>query len=100
MSIEAKNMSYRTYKLSALFSVFLCLLFLMPFATPANANTGVGFVPSSGVWFSQDVFYENETVKLYTVVVNNTYKSLSGIIGFYDNDQLIVETVFSNIRFL
>src|SRR3989344_5824872 len=65
-------------------SALVALLLATPvFAAPA------GFVPASGVWFSQDVFFVGDTVKIQTVVVNNSYERLEGSVGFYDNSTLI-----------
>ena len=64
------------------------------FTTPALAAP-VGFVPSAGVWFSQDVFFADDEVKVLTVVVNNSYQKLDGIVGFSDNKTLLGSTAVS-----
>lgn len=66
-------------KLSYIF-VFLFLLF------PNLANAvGIGFVNSSGIWFSSDPAFGGVPVKAYTVVLNNDYKKLTATIAFLDN---------------
>lgn len=59
------------------------------------AQTGLGFVTSSGIWFSKTVFFEGETVRVMTVVVNNTYANLTGTLGFFDGESSIAEVSFS-----
>ncbi len=62
------------------FFVFLFLLF------PHFANSaGIGFVNSSGIWFSSDPAFGGIPVKVYTVVLNNDYKKLTATIAFLDN---------------
>jgi hypothetical protein len=62
------------------FFVFLFLLF------PHFANSaGIGFVNSSGIWFSSDPAFGGIPVKAYTVVLNNDYKKLTATIAFLDN---------------
>jgi hypothetical protein len=66
-------------KLSYIF-VFLFLLF------PNLAHAaGIGFVNSSGIWFSSDPAFGGTPVKAYTVVLNNDYKKLTATIAFLDN---------------
>lgn len=64
---------------------FAVLLFF-PVATMA-AN--VGFLPSTGIWFSRTIFSPKETVRIYTVVFNNDYARLDGTVAFYDNNNII-----------
>lgn len=68
-----------------LFFIGISLVFLPATAFMAN----VGFVPSTGVWFSTTTFNPKEVVRVYTVVINNDYQTLDGTVGFYDNDQLV-----------
>ncbi len=67
------------------FSLLLALCFFPYVASAA----GVGFVPLSGVWFSAASIAPKETVRVYTVVVNNDYASIDGTIGFYANGKSI-----------
>ncbi len=64
-------------------------LVIFIFIPSVSSAANVGFVPSTGVWFSTTTFDENQSIKVYTVVVNNDFPSLDGTVGFYDNDSLI-----------
>lgn len=64
-------------------SYFFVFLFLL---VPQFANAaGIGFVNSSGIWFSSDPAFGGIPVKAYTVVLNNDYKKLTAVIAFLDN---------------
>lgn len=52
-------------------------------------SAGVGFVPSTNIWYSPTTISPGESVRLYTVVVNTEYAFLNGTIGFYADDDLI-----------
>lgn len=67
-------------------TVLLSAYCLVPSAIWA-AN--VGFVPSTGLWFSRTEFSPGETIRVYTVIINNDYHSLDGAVAFYDNGQVI-----------
>ncbi len=73
---------FAALKMIVLFFCFLVFLFTAPHFAHA---TGVGFVPSTGIWFSRDTFYPKETIRIYTVIINNDYYSLDGTVAFYDN---------------
>ncbi len=66
-------------------------LFLFPSAVSAAT---VGFVPSTGLWFSTTTFSASQPITLYTVVINNDFPLLDGVVGFYDNETLITTTPF------
>lgn len=68
-------------------TVFLFLFF------PNLANAaGIGFVNSSGIWFSTDPAFGGTPVKAYTVVLNNDYKKLTATIAFLDNGSEFART--------
>jgi hypothetical protein len=69
-------------------------LFLFPNAVSAAT---VGFVPSTGLWFSTTTFSASQPITLYTVVINNDYPLLDGVVGFYDNETLITTTPFTSL---
>lgn len=72
--------------------IFLMLLF------PMHAfAAGVGFVPSTGLWFSTTSFVPNQTVRVYSVVMNNDYNLLDGSVGFYDNNELFDTVTFQGL---
>lgn len=58
----------------------------------------VGFVPSTGVWFSRTDLKPGEMVHVYTVVVNNVYHELNGTVAFYDNDSVIGFAEFTGLK--
>lgn len=64
------------------FVFFAVILFSAPHAAQA---TEVGFVPSSGIWFSKQAIAPGGTVKIYAVIVNNAYLAVHADIAFYDN---------------
>ena len=67
----------------SVFALFGFLAF-MPFIIEAAT---IGFVSSSGVWFSADPPFSGVAVKTYSVVLNNEYKQLTATIAFADNGQ-------------
>ncbi len=76
-----------------LFVLFILALFVLLAgycSMPSTSfATSVGFVPSTGLWFSRTNFLPHETVRIYTVVINNDFYSLDGTVSFYDNGQII-----------
>lgn len=75
--------------------IFLLSLFLFP----ATSNAaGVGFVPSSRLWFSSLVFPPKESTNIYTVIINNNYFSLDAIVGFYVDEKLIDTAYVNNLK--
>lgn len=62
----------------------LIIFFLILFPIGAHA-TEVGFVPSSGIWFSEQAVTPGEAVKVYAVIINNAYPSVQAEVVFYDN---------------
>lgn len=76
------------------------LLFIFVFSCiPAGVNaTQVGFVPAGGIWFSRTELKPQEMIRVYTVVVNNNYNSLRGVVAFYDNDDIIETVKFEDLK--
>lgn len=68
---------------------FFCFCVFCVFAPASALAVGVGFIPKSGLWLSREAVLRGETVRVYTVIVNNEYSEISGAVGFYANDQLI-----------
>ncbi|OGH81182.1 MAG: hypothetical protein A3I29_04430 [Candidatus Magasanikbacteria bacterium RIFCSPLOWO2_02_FULL_44_11] len=58
----------------------------------------VGFVPATGIWFSRTELSLNESVRIYTVVINNTYYELNGVVAFYDNQTIIDTISFTSLK--
>lgn len=71
---------------------FLIILIALFFPLTAVRAAGIGFVPSSGVWFSSDPVFSNLATKVFTVVVNNQYQRLTAVIAFFDNDSEFART--------
>ena len=68
----------------------LILFFTASLFVPAiSLATGVGFVPAGGIWFSNTVFSAQETIRIYTVVINNKYYALDARVEFFDNGKLV-----------
>lgn len=67
------------------------------FAPAAAAAATVGFVPSTGIWFSRTELKPNESVRLYTVVMNNAFASVDATVAFYDNDALFGQAAVKNL---
>jgi len=76
-------------------SIFFLLCFLL---TPSFAQAaGVGFVPSSRLWFSSLVFPPQEATGIYTVIINNNYFYLDATIGFYVDGKLVDTSYISHL---
>ncbi len=81
------------------FKIILFIFLLSLFLFPAISNAaGVGFVPSSRLWFSSLVFPPKESTNIYTVIINNNYFSLDAIVGFYVDEKLIDTTYISSLK--
>jgi len=72
----------------------LFLLFLFP--APSHAAQ-FGLIGSQGVWLSDAQPFAGDTVKVYTVVINNAYESLFATVRFFNNGNAIGETRVSNL---
>jgi len=75
--------------------IILLLFFCFIFYPGLVSAAGVGFVPSSRLWFSSLVFPPKEFTNIYTVIINNNYFYLDAIIGFYVDEKLI-DTAYIN----
>lgn len=66
---------------------FLSIFFaVVLYGMPQSARaTEVGFVPSSGIWFSKQTIAQGEAVKAYAVIINNAYPAVKADVAFYDN---------------
>lgn len=66
--------------------------------TPVLAELNVGF-NTGALLFSKSKFFAGDTVKLYSVIVNNEYDKLTGQVGFYDNNQLVASGSIGDLGF-
>lgn len=78
------------------FRFFFVLLFLLS-PLPARA-AGIGFVNSSGIWFSSEPAFGGIPVKAYTVVLNNDYRKLTAVIAFIDNGTEFARTTIDVLQ--
>lgn len=69
--------------------VLVSFLFLVTLIPLSACAAGVGFVPSTGIWFSRSSFLPHDTIRVYSVIINNDYFKLDAVVGFYDNGELI-----------
>jgi hypothetical protein len=83
------------WKLGKLF--FLLTIFFSFFGTVAAAP--FNFVVNQGLWLSQKEAFAGDTVKVYTVVVNNNFSTLSATVNFLSNGNSIGKSRLENIKF-
>lgn len=86
---------YRPHMRRLLCFTFLVFSLLSP--VPLLAAEA-GFVPSTRIWFSRSTFETKEQIKMYTVVVNNTYSALDAVVGFYANSSLIDSVALAGLK--
>ncbi len=72
---------------------------LVLFFAPVTTWAAFDFAVNQIVRLSKTNAVEGEVVKLYTVIVNNDFASVSGKVVFYNNDQVIAEVPFEKILF-
>lgn len=63
--------------------LFLFLACIMPVTTFAQSSN-IGIV--TGIWFSEDVFFSGDPIRIYTAVQNNSGEDIEGDVEFFDND--------------
>jgi predicted DNA binding protein len=85
-----KSISYIVF-LSAFIFVFL-------FFPIVSRAASVGFLPSTPLWYSPEKFALGEIIRLYTVVINNDYPSLNGVVAFYANGDEIDRSSIVNLK--
>jgi len=67
-------------KKSFLFLFLACIMPVTMFAQSSN----IGIV--TGIWFSEDVFFSGDPIRIYTAVQNNSGEDIEGDVEFFDND--------------
>jgi hypothetical protein len=70
--------------------IFSLIIVLAGAGVASAAN--VGFV-SSNIWLSDNSPIAGDSVKVYSVIVNDGDRAINGVVSFYDNGQLIGEAV-------
>ncbi len=53
-----------------------------------------GFVPAN-IWYSEDIFFAGDTIRIYTVIYNGGTEELSGTVEFLDNGAPVGKTDFT-----
>ena len=86
-------------KLFVYMGKLLFILFFVLFGTSfayavESPLKNAGFVPSN-IWYSKDVFFAGDKVRIYTVIFNGSTQDLTGIVEFLDNGSPIGKTNFS-----
>lgn len=78
-----------------------CLLLVVSCLLSVNiafAETAIfknsGF-PQKGIWYSQDLFFDGEKIRIYSAVYNSSQYDLLGTVEFYDNGTGIGKIDFS-----
>lgn len=80
------------------FVFLLAVVFVFLFFPIVSRAATVGFLPSTPLWYSPEKFAPGEIIRLYTVVINNDYPSLSGVVAFYANDEEIGRVSIVNLK--
>jgi len=75
---------------------FLCLLLFFTIAPLIHASPlpRAGFLPSN-IWFSPEPFFASDTVRIYTVLYNESDEDIEGTVTFLDNDTVLETADFS-----
>ena len=69
--------------------IIISFIFLShPLFLFAQTVSNVGLVEHT-IWYSQDPFFEGDTIKIYTLLYNSGVSSVSGTVEFYDNETLL-----------
>ena len=78
------------------FATFI-LFFSLVHSAGAVTDTPVqnaGFAPAN-IWYSEDPFFVEDSIRIYTVIFNGSLYDLAGTVEFLDNDILIGKTDFT-----
>lgn len=47
-------------------------------------SSNIGII--KGIWFSEDIFFAQDTIRIYTAIQNNSGDDIQGTVEFFDND--------------
>ncbi|PKL72540.1 hypothetical protein CVV26_00825 [Candidatus Kuenenbacteria bacterium HGW-Kuenenbacteria-1] len=80
---------------------FLILILFFSFCFPLKTEAqeklkGVGFL-TKNIWYSKEPFFDGDTIRIYTIINNNTDEDIIGKILFYNDKKLIGSSNFSAI---
>lgn len=91
--ISRKN-TFLIIIVSCLLLVVGCWLSVgITFAETAVFKNG-GF-PQKGIWYSKDLFFDGDKIRIYSAIYNSSQYELLGTAEFYDNDKGIGKVDFS-----
>jgi hypothetical protein len=76
-----------------LFITSLIFLIFPLFVFAQSANIGI----IKGIWFSEDVFFAEDPIRIYTAIQNNSGKDIEGVVEFFDNDISIGKKNFTSL---
>lgn len=78
--------------------IFSILVVFFTFLAFAPAQAVVGFVPNGGLWFSKTDLKPGEPATVFTVVVNNEYALITGMVTFFNNNEQIGTTPVTVVK--
>ena len=74
---------------------FILALLTAPFSMYASTTiSNAGFLQGN-IWYSKDVFFASDKVRIYTILFNGSASDIVGSVEFYDNGLAIDKTSFS-----
>ncbi|MFT7327985.1 MAG: hypothetical protein ACI870_000160 [Crocinitomicaceae bacterium] len=74
------------------------LLILITLSVPAvifAQSSNIGII--KGIWFSEDVFFAGDPIRIYTAIQNNSGDDIEGVVEFYDNGISIGKKSFKSL---
>lgn len=80
-------MSYTRVTMNARVFLIVLLLFLTPVFSVGAQEINAGFV--QGLWYSEEVFFAGDPVRIYVALRNNTGSDLTGTVEFFDGEDRI-----------
>jgi hypothetical protein len=72
--------------------IFLLTCFLVP-TSVFGQTSNIGII--KGIWFSSDIFFAGDTVRIYTALQNNSGFDVEGNVEFFDNGASMGSKPFS-----
>jgi hypothetical protein len=76
-----------------IFAILLGMTLALPlFAQETISNAGI--IPSN-IWFSEESFFADDQIRIYTIIYNESSSDLSGTLTFFDADSPIDSVQFS-----
>lgn len=63
--------------------LLLIFTFTIPILVSAQSSN-IGII--KGIWFSEDIFFAGDPIRIYTAIQNNSGEDIEGSVEFFDND--------------